>query len=567
MFTRTLSHLILGALLLSSADAAAQSYTFDNTCAPVTRYETGREAPNVLIILDNSGSMSGTKWNTAVQVIKELADAVIRSGTCSLMTRSGCDDIRLGLGYFGHTAWTDVQPADRSNSNAIYTSLGNTSPNGSNTSMNLGTTQISSSTTLKDATRTSIGVFITDGEPNPSTATRGAKTNLCDAKLRATAPVTTYVVGFGSGANPHINSMLAAAGGTGVCKTSGGATINVCNLTDNGVTSLQNKQNANGFNFSGASCTGALQANNGQALKDGLLAIATNAACTFPLTIPAGYPAGEGADEDPFATKIVINHNIFGQNVEVQPYLALQPNLFYDYLVNARGVAPAAAAPMKDDGWVFADLTRKNVRFTGELCQEIAAGKLTVVDTQVACLCRFTGQSCDVPGQLGRCQEGAYACVAGRDVCQQLYPRMPEICNGVDDNCDGSTDNMDSAQADWNPATMPLADSERGLFCSFQNVCGCGENPADDLGMAPGPMDNAWAQYKATWSGNCRCGAGVDGEDPGVSFGAADDASASDDAAACSITTPARDATGALSLLLSFGFLAAFTGRRRSRRG
>jgi MYXO-CTERM domain-containing protein len=76
-------------------------------------------------------------------------------------------------------------------------------------------------------------------------------------------------------------------------------------------------------------------------------------------------------------------------------------------------------------------------------------------------------------------------------------------------------------------------------------------------------MDNAWTLYKASWTGNCRCTEGVEGEDPGVAF----DASAADDGtsepSACAVTTPARDATGAISLMLSLGFLAAFTGRRR----
>jgi hypothetical protein len=562
MSPRLLSTLITCALLTTSASAAAQSYTFDNSCAPVTRYETGREAPNVLVILDNSGSMSGTKWNTAVTVVRELADAVIRSGACNLTSRAGCDDGRLGLGYFGSAAWTDVQPADRDSSQPIKTSLNNTSPNGSSTNMSIGTAQISGNTTLLDASRTGIGVFITDGEPNPSTSTQGAKNNLCTARQRAVAPVATYVVGFGSGANPHINSMLAAAGGTGVCKTHTGATIDVCALSNAQVTTLQGKKNPYDSSKA-ATCTGALQADSGQALKDGLLAITTAAACTFPLVIPAGYPAGAGADPDPFATRVVINHHIYGANVEVQPYLATQPNLFYDYLVNARGVSAAAATLMKDDGWVFADQTRKNIRFTGDLCNEIAAGKLSVVDTQVACLCRFTGQECAVAGKLGRCQEGAYACVAGRDVCQQLYPRMPELCNGIDDNCDGSTDNMDSAATDWSPATQPLSSSERGMFCAFQNVCTCAGNPPDALGMPPGPMDDAWALHKASWTGSCRCAEGVEGEDPGVVFDASADGTT--EPASCAVTTHARDADHAPALLMSGLALAALVGRRRRR--
>jgi hypothetical protein len=570
------------ALLLMSllpATASAQSYTFDPMCAPKSTYPTGLNAPNLVTILDKSGSMDNdsgngvSKWNVARQVIRELADATSRTGTCTALDRSGCDQVRLGLGFFCGDSILNFD-ANEDTKAAAYAALLATNTCGG-TNMGEGTKWFRSSAALKDVNRSSIGLFITDGAPSPKETLPPGIANLCAAKNRASSPVVTYVVGFGAGAEPQSNSMMAAAGGTGVCKKSNGATIDVCTLSDSNIYDLRKKEGS----FVGAVCTGSLQADNAQALKDAVLAIATNAACTFPLNIPADYPAGEGADEDPFATQVLMNHHIFGSNVEVQPYIAAQPNVFYDYLVNARGVAPAVADPFKGQGWVFADLSRRNVRLTPKLCEEVVAGKVDVVDTQVACLCQFTGEPCQVDcpqgtsavgcdnGKVvGRCGSGVFTCVAGRDVCQNVHPRMPEICNGLDDNCDGLIDNMDSAKVDWNPGSQPISASERGLFCSFENVCGCGASLPDTLGPIPGPMDNAWELYKATWSGNCRCGAGVDGEDPGVSFGAADDASASDDAAACSITTPARDATGALSLLLSFGFLAAFTGRRRSRR-
>jgi hypothetical protein len=563
------------ALNLLPASAMAQAYTFDPTCAPKSSYPAGINAPNVLTILDKSGSMDNSagngmsKWDTARLVVKELADSTSKTGVCTMADRSGCDDIRLGLGFFCGSSTLDIEPTEDSRTN-IYTRLGATDTCGG-TNMGAGTKPFEDSNALKDTSRSAIGIFITDGAPAPADSLPPGIDNLCDARMRASSPVTTYVIGFGSGANPHVNAMMAAAGGSGECKRSDGSVINVCGLSDGQIYDLRAKS---GSGFGGATCTGALQADNAQTLKDGVLAIAANAACTFPLDIPAGYPAGAGADEDPFATQVLMNHHIFGSGIEVQPYLAAQPNIFYDYLINARGVAPAVADPFKGEGWVFADQTRRNVRLTSKLCNEIVAGKVDIVDTQVACLCQFTGEPCQVDCPMGvsnvgceggkvvgRCGSGVYACVAGRDVCQNVHPRMPELCNGLDDNCDGMIDNMKSAEDDWNPANQPLSSAEEGMFCAFQNVCTCAGSAPDSLGPIPGPMDNAWTLYKASWTGNCRCAEGVEGEDPGVAFDAADDGSS--EPAACAVTTPARDATGAISLMLSLGLLAAFTGRRR----
>jgi hypothetical protein len=49
--------------------------------------------------------------------------------------------------------------------------------------------------------------------------------------------------------------------------------------------------------------------------------------------------------------------------------------------------------------------------------------------------------TCRVPGVLGVCAEEGYAiCRDGEEQCRQLTAPMSETCNGLDDDCDGNTD-------------------------------------------------------------------------------------------------------------------------------
>ena len=58
------------------------------------------------------------------------------------------------------------------------------------------------------------------------------------------------------------------------------------------------------------------------------------------------------------------------------------------------------------------------------------------------------GAACDT-GQLGECSAGTETCVAGSIDCVQDTPSSPEICDGLDNDCDGSDDegNPDSGGA------------------------------------------------------------------------------------------------------------------------
>lgn len=50
------------------------------------------------------------------------------------------------------------------------------------------------------------------------------------------------------------------------------------------------------------------------------------------------------------------------------------------------------------------------------------------------------GEPCTVDGMSGRCSVGLRYPGMARSECVAIYKPMPEICNGVDDDCDGITD-------------------------------------------------------------------------------------------------------------------------------
>ncbi len=54
------------------------------------------------------------------------------------------------------------------------------------------------------------------------------------------------------------------------------------------------------------------------------------------------------------------------------------------------------------------------------------------------------GETCDT-GQLGACGVGVSECVLGQVVCNQTAQPQAETCNGIDDDCNGETDEADPA--------------------------------------------------------------------------------------------------------------------------
>ncbi|MBA2661924.1 MAG: putative metal-binding motif-containing protein [Bradymonadaceae bacterium] len=128
-------------------------------------------------------------------------------------------------------------------------------------------------------------------------------------------------------------------------------------------------------------------------------------------------------------------------------------------------------------------------------CQALAQGKGTIEVN----VCLGEGEPC-LTGKSGRCAEGRIYCEGGQELCRQLYAPMPEICNGLDNDCDGRADNLSSSSAE----TASLPASHKQLACFGRDACTC-PNGAE--------AEHAGANlqsYLNAWTGRCHCSPSLD---------------------------------------------------------
>jgi hypothetical protein len=92
--------------------------------------------------------------------------------------------------------------------------------------------------------------------------------------------------------------------------------------------------------------------------------------------------------------------------------------------------------------------------------------------------CQGGGQPCDT-GKPGICEAGVTQCAAGGTTCQELSPPGPEVCNGLDDNCDGQVDEGDPCPEEYvcqqGTCVKTCAGNEfpcpNGLVCDQAGYC------------------------------------------------------------------------------------------------
>ncbi|MDX2018820.1 MAG: MopE-related protein [Deltaproteobacteria bacterium] len=110
---------------------------------------------------------------------------------------------------------------------------------------------------------------------------------------------------------------------------------------------------------------------------------------------------------------------------------------------------------------------------------------------------------------LGVCKQGVTACEQGRLVCQGETPRAPETCNGLDDDCDGVVDN-------GNPGAGVLCGNGTGECVQGLTMCQAGMIVCEGgTGPTPEVCDGFDNNCDGTIDegdpgGGAQCGAGAD---------------------------------------------------------
>jgi len=162
--------------------------------------------PNVLIVLDKSGSMDDPvagqrKWDTAVSAVE------------SLLAQHG-DEIRFGLMLYPYGrnscgAGSVRVNVDDGTASDIVAALRASGPSG-NTPIGATLDAAFDYAPLEDVTRSNYVLLLTDGEETCEGDGEAAA-----AALRAKTPeVKTFVVGFGGGVDARVLNAMAEAGGT-----------------------------------------------------------------------------------------------------------------------------------------------------------------------------------------------------------------------------------------------------------------------------------------------------------------------------------------------------------------
>ena len=167
------------------------------------------ETPDMLLILDRSGSMDGVKWTqarSAIDMILTQYESLLSFGLLLYPTSGLC-------GLQPNSPGIDVETAVN-NRNAIMGRLPADSswPNG-NTPIHIAVRRAHDYFEVhNDDTRRHFMLLITDGRPN--CGDDGSDTLSILSDLNHNHGIKTYVVGFGSGVDGTLLSYFALAGGT-----------------------------------------------------------------------------------------------------------------------------------------------------------------------------------------------------------------------------------------------------------------------------------------------------------------------------------------------------------------
>ena len=130
----------------------------------------------------------------------------------------------------------------------------------------------------------------------------------------------------------------------------------------------------------------------------------------------------------------------------------------------------------------------------------VDAADLDLTGTGDVCQCDDVALTCDNGPRAGQCQTGVTACTAGAITCHGTGTPSAEICDGLDNNCDGRVDD--------NP-------SGTGAACDGQDSDLCKEGQIVCLNGALTCNDNSGPNLETCNNSDDNCNGQVDEGDPG----------------------------------------------------
>ncbi len=162
------------------------------------------EKPNILILLDRSGSMQGQKWSSAVNAINFILNNYSQKARFGLGMFPSNNDCGSGKIY--------VNVGDNTSS-SIMSTLNSTSPDGM-TPMAASINTMNQYPDLKDPNRRNFLLLITDGADTCAADVTNDPVKAVTNLYNNIQHVHTYVVGFGSGVDANVLNNMAQAGHT-----------------------------------------------------------------------------------------------------------------------------------------------------------------------------------------------------------------------------------------------------------------------------------------------------------------------------------------------------------------
>ncbi len=112
----------------------------------------------------------------------------------------------------------------------------------------------------------------------------------------------------------------------------------------------------------------------------------------------------------------------------------------------------------------------------------------------------WLGASCD-GADADLCEEGTYSCTAGAQTCSDTTGDEPEVCDGVDNDCNGIVDDTEDADSDGFNMCDDCNDTNDLVFPGAAEQCDGLDNACD--GIVPGDELDLDGDGQAECSGDC----------------------------------------------------------------